>query len=268
MTLTKNTLIKFSLTTFAALMISACGSSGGGSDNPQPQNNNAANNTQTNTPSNPPQQVQNGTGAAIVKSGDRYEDNLNIQTKTLNGYNPNKINVDGTDITIGFPGITSGSWSKINANGRHLEVCCGSYSDIRFGVSDPLDENGSGYMFYNGKPTQNMPTSGVANYVGEAIISANIDELEDKDYDTSSSKFSVNFGNKTLNGSIEIQNIQPVNINATISGNSFAGTANSASLPSSGTVEGKFYGNNAKEMAGLAQGDDKSWSAAFGAKKQ
>ncbi|OOF38815.1 transferrin-binding protein 2 [Rodentibacter mrazii] len=273
MTLTKNTLIKFGLTTFAALMISACGSSSGGSssDNP-PQQNNASNNTQTSQPTNnsqtnqkpnnQAQQVRNGTGATLIIT--EQDDDVKVRTATLNGYNTTSINVDGTNITIGFPNINAGSWTNIG----DIKVCCGRYSDIRFGVSDPLDENSSNYMFYNGNPTKNMPTSGVATYSGESIISAAVQVLDDTDYYIGSSKFNVDFGNKTLNGALEVQNIQPININARISGNTFSGTANSASLPSSGNVEGKFYGNSAKEMAGLAQGNDESWGAAFGAQKK
>ena len=78
----------------------------------------------------------------------------------------------------------------------------------------------------------------------------------------------MDFGNKTLNGSLGINNIQPVNINASISGNSFSGSASSSSLPSAARVEGKFYGVQAKELAGLAQANDNSWAAAFGAQKQ
>ncbi len=122
-------------------------------------------------------------------------------------------------------------------------------------------------MFYNGNPTNDMPIAGTATYSGQSIITANIPLLDDEDFYTGSSKFNVDFGNKTLKGSLEIEKIQPVNIDAKISGNSFAGTANSISIPSAGKVEGKFYGNNAKEMAGLAT-DSKSWSAAFGAQKQ
>ncbi|MBF0751461.1 MULTISPECIES: Slam-dependent surface lipoprotein [unclassified Pasteurella] len=268
MTQTKTSLTKFGFAALAALIVSACGSSGSGSssDN-QPQQNNASNNTQPSQPTNNSQtnqtsnnqaQIRNGTGAAFVMPG--QDDNVKQRTATLNGYNTTSINVDGTNITIGYPGIHANSWATIG----DLKVCCGRYSDIRFGVSDSYD---AGYMFYNGNPTQNMPTSGTATYSGEAIISAeNVAALEDEDYHVGKSEFNVNFGDKTLNGALTIPNIQPVDINAKISGNSFTGTANSASLPS-GQVEGKFYGNNAKEMAGLAS-DNKSWGATFGAAKQ
>ena len=56
-------------------------------------------------------------------------------------------------------------------------------------------------------------------------------------------------------------------VDAKISGNGFAGTAKSALLNSQGTAEGKFYGENAKELGGLVKANDNSWSGAFAAKK-
>ena len=56
-------------------------------------------------------------------------------------------------------------------------------------------------------------------------------------------------------------------IDANISGNGFSGTAKSDLLNSQGTAEGKFYGENAKELGGLVKANDNSWGAAFAAKK-
>ncbi|WP_018356245.1 Slam-dependent surface lipoprotein [Rodentibacter pneumotropicus] len=241
------------------------------SDNKTSDNKTTDNKTSDNkTSNNQLQQERNGTGTAIVISGSN--DNVNAQTSTLNHYNTTSINIDGVDIIIGLQDLDIQDWTLTGFRGRKLEVCCGRYSDIRFGVSDSLNESSNGYMFYNGNPTQNMPTSGTATYSGDAIISAeNIYGLDPKDYYRGSSKFNVNFGNKTLEGSLSIPNgnRQPVKveINAKISSNAFTGTTNSTTLQD-GQVEGKFYGSNAKEMAGLAQGNDKSWGAAFGAAKQ
>lgn len=273
-----NHIFKFGTTVLAALVLSACSSSGGGdsNNNEATPTNNQGQQNQSNTSVNnnvvkPIQQVSgNGTGATLVISGDDH--NASVRRSAINGYNTTNINVDGTNVTIGFPGISAGNWSKIRANGRDLEVCCGRYSDIRFGVSDSSNDRDNTYLFYNGNPTNSMPTSGTASYVGQSIITADITTdipvLDDKDYYTGSSQFNVDFGNKTLNGSLGINNIQPVNINASISGNSFSGSASSSSLPSAARVEGKFYGVQAKELAGLAQANDNSWAAAFGAQKQ
>ena len=47
----------------------------------------------------------------------------------------------------------------------------------------------------------------------------------------------------------------------------YYGVAKSDLLNSQGTAEGKFYGENAKELGGLAKANDNSWGAAFAAKK-
>ena len=162
-----------------------------------------------------------------------------------------------------------GGWAKTTANDRRIDVCCGRYSDIRFGINDSLDDNGKFYLFYNGNPTLNMPTSGSASYSGQSILAIDITESDEDDYHIGNSQFSVNFGNKSLSGSLGINDIQYVNINASISGNNFSGYANTSLLPSSvANVEGKFYGEQAKQLAGLAEANDNSWAAAFGAQKQ
>lgn len=266
-----NHVFKFGATALAALVLSACGSSGGGSNNNEatPANNqtqqNQSNPSAANNSAQPNQQASSGTGAALVASDST---SLSIRRVELKGYNTTSINVDGTNVAIGFPGISAGGWLNAKANGRDLKVCCGIYSDMRFGLTDSLDDNGNAYVFYNGNPTRNMPTSGSASYSGQSIISANVPALDKEGFYTGTSQFNVDFGNKTLNGYLGINNIQPVNINASISGNSFNGTATSSSLPSAGRVEGKFYGDQAKQLAGLAQANDNNWGAVFGAQKQ
>ena len=47
----------------------------------------------------------------------------------------------------------------------------------------------------------------------------------------------------------------------------YYGVAKSDLLNSQGKAEGKFYGENAKELGGSANANDNSWGAAFAAKK-
>lgn len=121
-------------------------------------------------------------------------------------------------------------------------------------------------LFYNGIPTQNMPVTGLASYKGDSIILSD-DIGDDSDEVVGQSSFDVNFGAKTLSGSITANNAPTINISANISGNSFEGTAKSTKL-TDGAVEGKFYGNNALELGGLAKANDNSWGAGFVGKKQ
>lgn len=104
-------------------------------------------------------------------------------------------------------------------------------------------------------------------YRGDSIIAAKTDKLPDEDYVKGSSTFTADFGNKKLTGTISAGNVNVVTVDANISGNGFAGTAKSDLLNSQGTAEGKFYGENAKELGGLVKANDNSWGGAFAAKK-
>ena len=278
----KNTILKFSLTALAALTLVACGSSGGGdagsSSQAATKDKQAAQTTQPakkqNNSSNPASTSSNNkTGGVIVVD----DEGGRVVTKNIALTSPNlyKINVDGKDIPIGFgPGISSGDWTVSKAqtingmklNGK-LEVCCGSYSNVRFGAIESQDPSQDDILFYNGYPTTSMPSSGVASYRGDSIISADTDKLPDEDYLKGSSSFTADFGNKKLTGTLSTHNKDVVKIDANISGNGFSGTAKSDLLNSQGKAEGKFYGENAKELGGSANANDNSWGAAFAAKK-
>ena len=286
----KNTILKFSLTTLAALTLAACGNSGGGdagsSSQAPTKDKQSAQTTQSSKKQSQPVKKQknssnsastslnNKTGGAIVIDSDN-KGKVTAKTVALTSANLYKINVDGKDIPIGFgPGISARGWTQATAktingmklNGK-LEVCCGSYSNVRFGAIESQDPSQDDILFYNGYPTTSMPSSGVASYRGDSIISADTDKLPDEDYLKGSSSFTADFGNKKLTGTLSTHNKDVVKIDANISGNGFSGTAKSELLNSQGKAEGKFYGENAKELGGSAKANDNSWGAAFAAKK-
>ena len=287
----KNAILKFSLTALATLTLAACGSSGGGDvgsrsqaptkDKPAAQTTQPAKKQtqpvkeQKNSSSSVSTSSNNKTGGAIVGDSDN-KGNVTAKTVDLTSANLYKINVDGKDIPIGFgPGISARGWTQATAktingmklNGK-LEVCCGSYSNVRFGAIESQDPSQDDILFYNGYPTTSMPSSGVVTYRGDSIISADTDKLPDEDYLKGSSSFSADFGNKKLTGTLRTDNKDVVKIDANISGNGFSGTAKSDLLNSQGKAEGKFYGENAKELGGSAKANDNSWVGAYGAKAQ
>ena len=263
----KNSIVKFSLTALAAFTLAACGSSGGGSSD----NTAAASHDQktqvtpskTDLPtsnSTEANQNQTFTGSAFVIS--EQDDKVQVKNVKFNDANINQLEVDGQKITLTYPGIYAGSWQRIN----NTAVCCGKYANVRMGVSLSNGPTEKDILFYNGIPTQNMPVTGLASYKGDSIISSD-DISDDSDAVAGQSSFDVNFGAKTLSGSITANNVPTINISANISGNSFEGTAKSTKL-TDGAVEGKFYGNNAVELGGLAKANDNSWGAGFVGKKQ
>ena len=260
----KNTIVKFSLTALAAFTLAACGSSGGSSDNtaaPSNEQKTQATPSKTNLPTqNSTKANQTVTGSAVVISG--QDDKVQVKNVKFNNANINQLEVDGQTITLTYPGIYAGSWQRIN----NTAVCCGKYANVRMGVSLSNGPTEKDILFYNGAPTQNMPVTGLASYKGDSIILSD-DISDDSDAVAGQSSFDVDFGAKTLSGSITANNVPTINISANISGNSFEGTAKSTKL-TDGAVEGKFYGNNAVELGGLAKANDNSWGAGFVGKKQ
>lgn len=267
---------KLGLTALACLVLSACGSSGGG-DNSSAQPANSSNTVvNPTTPTQPSQPVTpalnyNATGGAFVVSGE--DDNIVVTRKSITSSDDfkHKIVLDGKEIAIGFPNILSGGWADLGP----IHTCCGNYSDVRFGYIESSNQNESDVAFYNGNVTKTMPTTGVANYTGDFIFTFDDDAYADlerrlgssvieDDYLAGKATFSADFGSKTLSGSLTQQHIEPINVKATINGNSFDGKAQSATFRTTADVHGKFYGNNAKELGG-AFDDGKYWGGAFGA---
>jgi uncharacterized protein HI_0973 len=260
----KNSIVKFSLTALAAFTLAACGSSGGSSDNTAVASHDQKTQvtpSKTNLPTqNSTKENQTFTGSAFVIS--EQDDKVQVKNVKFNDANINQLNVDGRKITLIYPGIYAGSWQRIN----NTAVCCGKYANVRMGVSLSKGPTEKDILFYNGAPTQNMPVTGLASYKGDSIILSD-DISDDSDAVAGQSSFDVDFGAKTLSGSITANNVPTINISANISGNSFEGTAKSTKL-TDGAVEGKFYGNNAVELGGLAKANDNSWGAGFVGKKQ
>lgn len=268
--------IKFSLTLVACAMIAACGSSGG-SDNPTSQNskpttNSATTTNNSNSPSNNSNSSATNTSstnsshtgnAIVIKAGDDNDDNVIISKVKLSDPDFSKINVEGKVIQITYPGISARGWQKMGVGDTELFACCGKYSDMRFGAYEG-GENDNAYFFHNGNATKNMPTTGVANYKGEVIIAGQTAHFDDEDYLTGSSQFTADFANKKLSGTLNVDSMKPINVDATISNNDFTGKASSGDFATSAKVDGKFYGDKAKELSGVFD-DGKSWSGAFGA---
>lgn len=258
-------IVKLSLTVLACAMMAACGSSGGSSDN-------QGSNSQSNTANNASKPVNNkpssinssNTGNAFVVKA-VGEDDISISNVQLSKADLNKITVEGKEIQIGYPGISSKVWNDMIVGDTALLVCCGKYSDTRFGAYEGGPDDNA-YFFHNGNPTKDMPTSGVASYNGHVIIAGDTPHFDDEDYLKGSTQFTADFANKTLEGSLNVDTMKAINVKANISGNNFAGTASSSDFSSSAKVDGKFYGDNAKELSGVFH-DSKSWGGAFGAAK-
>ncbi|MDP8033442.1 transferrin-binding protein-like solute binding protein [Pasteurella atlantica] len=142
-----------------------------------------------------------------------------------------------------------------------------AYKYVRFGINDDYDP----YLgkpqkiphtfgiFVQGYVTNNMPKTGTVTYIGDAYGAS-------REFARGKSNIEVNFGNKTLKGTLSewqdydfIAEKTPVMIfNAKITGNQFEGK----------NVKGNFFGNKAAEIGGVYYDPTRMEGAVFGAKKQ
>lgn len=301
-----NHIFKFGTTALAALVLSACGSSGGGSDAPdvsastnqtkQSQPSTTANNTtqqpstttSTNTnnqtassqstpaenvakPSTPNTQSGNThraltdkhAGFVIPKKGGT------IQTASISG-NPNLyvLDVEGKSINILPNGMGAGKVLKITANNITRIVNGSLYKNVRWGLITEDGLNNYYLVSYGINPTTDMPTSGSATYVGQGVHGYADSGSAIDTYRLSNAKFNVNFADKSFEGSITpddgkaFGNVNEVKLSAKIDGNQFNGKT------AEGTeAVGRFYGNNASELAGSYVNEKASYLGVFGAQK-
>ena len=144
--------------------------------------------------------------------------------------------------------------------------------------TDPQQDPNAKYdefygMFHQGYLTDpaGMPTAGIVNYTGEAIVwngQPNVDTTGV----SKNATFSANFTTKQFTGNIKnivdisesdkVKMPDVLNLSGKIVGNKVSGTN------AEGTVlDAAFYGPNAKEVAGSFVNKDKVFEGAFGAKR-
>ena len=255
----KKLILKFGITALAIFTLAAC-SSGGGSEStaapavPQANNNVAQNQTQPNpTQNNPVQSVP--AVASYSLSGDKL---------SVTGSGINRITVEGQELDLTYDANPATIWrSKSGLS------CCSKFTDVRVGAGRIGDlVNFKDIVFYTGNETQTMPESGVVIYNGYGLIHRVAAPGYTTDDTQGYATFTADFNTKKLTGSFGNADVgyETVSINAAIIGNGFSGTANSPQL-GQGKTEGKFYGENAKELGGVVLGDDKTWAGAFAAQQ-
>ena len=193
---------------------------------------------------------------------------------TRNGNNPSvgfeRLSVDNISIPLANNNL-NGSWQDFSANaaGRNYNGTESGYDNVKFGLIRNNDNNASGayQTFYQGRTyTGVVPTSGRALYNGTAVWVNNngIGALNTN----LSSRFSVDFANRTIDGNITNRR----NGNESIQLSGKLDGANFHSAPGSRVeMHGQFYGNNAEALAGDFRehpGVGQSRIGAFGAVKQ
>lgn len=247
-----------------ALGLAACGSGGGGSpiDNgrngPNPNSPINPNDPNPGGGNPPPPPANQRTGKAITLSSNGYQ-RISEQALSFTQQNFGVLKVDGQELNIIPPNMSAGGLLNMQAQNtaRVGQVMTqSSYGYVREGT------NAQGYMFSQGIVTSanDMPTSGTFNYSGYAVH-APVSNQTNAQIATGAANFNVNFGNRTISGTLTHNNTAVVLDNGIINGNSFSGTANSGAK-----FSGHFYGGHADEMGGTyyKQGE---YTGAFGTRK-
>lgn len=132
-------------------------------------------------------------------------------------------------------------------------------ANARFGA---LNYDGNNIVFHQGHLSAQVPTRGEAEYVGDVIHVNNADNS----YTNGIMIARANFADKTLKMAFtkpgDKSNFVNRNLEATINGNKFSGLSNDTH------VDGAFYGNDAKEMAGHYTNAKENFQGAFGGTQQ
>ena len=281
-----NHIFKFGTTALAALVLSACGSSGGGSDDQdvstptyqpeQSQPSTAANNTQQPTtsssqptsPTTTPNQVLTAKNIGFVIPKVKGAE-VEIAYPKAEAVDLDVLNVEGKSFNIVPTGWAASEVLEITSNNVTRLVSGTKYKNVRWGLISQEGLNNHYLLAYGINPTTNMPATGQATYVGNGVHSYASNGEGIDTYHLSNAKFNVNFADKSLEGSITPANNKPfgsvneVKLSAKIDGNQFSGKT------AEGTeTGGRFYGFGASELSGSYINPQATQIGVFGAQKQ
>ena len=281
-----NHIFKFGTTALAALVLSACGSSGGGSDDQdvsapsnqteQSQPSTAANNTQQPTtsssqptsPTTTPNQVLTAKNIGFVIPKVKGAE-VEIAYPKAEAVDLDVLNVEGKSFNIVPTGWAASEVLKITSNNVTRLVSGKKYKNVRWGLISQEGLNNHYLLAYGINPTTNMPATGQATYVGNGVHSYASNGGGIDTYHLSNAKFNVNFADKSLEGSITpadnepFGNVNEIKLSAKIDGNQFSGKT------AEGTeTGGRFYGFGASELSGSYINPQATQIGVFGAQKQ
>ena len=211
---------------------------------------------------------------------DRIENPKVHQLSTDNIY---VLNIDGKRIDIAPEGVNPG-YTYLEKDGE-IRLSTGAFVDGKVFLKSMQNgiyqskKDGKTYVYIQGEltPTDNIPKSGTARYLGLSSYHVNNDTLLEGALDPvegAPPRFGIvgvdmtaNFEDKTVAGhlvhtSAAKNNNVLAELEGTISGNQFSGTKNDTKL------QGAFFGENANEMGGVYINQREGFSGAFSARHQ
>ena len=211
---------------------------------------------------------------------DRIENPKVHQLSTDNIY---VLNIDGKRIDIAPEGVNP-AYTYLDKDGE-IRLSTGAFvngvvflDSMQNGIYQSK-KDGKTYVYIQGEltPTDNIPKSGTARYLGLRSYHVNNDTLLEGALDPvegAPPRFGIvgvdmtaNFEDKTVAGillhtSAAKNNNVLAELEGTISGNQFSGTKNDTKL------QGAFFGENANEMGGVYINQREGFSGAFSARHQ
>lgn len=224
-------------------------------------------------------------GVATVAATNQYNNvnHVNYGIATVSGTHQinlakgdvNKLVVDGKEIDLlpekqnqrGATMVTDGN-TTLNVGHYLTYATHGNYM-----VKKDANGNSLSIMFFQGNetPVDKIPTAGKANYRGiaiESVVNAQ-DGRKSVASAEATSEFAVDFDKKRIEGTIKPldKQLETVQLSGNIKENRIEGDYKN-NLP---TMEGRFYGPNAEEMAGqyyVVEPNKQYINGTFGAKKQ
>ena len=211
---------------------------------------------------------------------DRVENPKVHQLSTDNIY---VLNINGKRIDIAPEGVNP-AYTYVDKDGE-IHLSTGAFANgvvfldsMQNGIYQSK-KDGKTYVYIQGEltPTDNIPKSGTARYLGLSSYHVNNDTLLEGALDPvegAPPRFGIvgvdmtaNFEDKTVAGhlvhtSAAKNNNVLAELEGTISGNQFSGTKNDTKL------QGAFFGENANEMGGVYINQREGFSGAFSARHE
>ena len=223
-------------------------------------------------------------GIAYEFKSDNENDKIaNPKVHQLSTDDINVLNINGKRIDIAPEGVNPG-YTYSNKDGE-IRLSTGAFvngvvfqDSMQNGIYQS-QKDGKTYVYIQGEltPTDNIPKSGTARYLGLSSYHVNNDTLLEGALDPvegAPPRFGIvgvdmtaNFEDKTVAGhlvhtSAAKNNNVLAELEGTISGNQFSGTKNDTKL------QGAFFGENANEMGGVYINEKEGFSGAFSAKSK
>ena len=193
------------------------------------------------------------------------------------------LNINGKRIDIAPEGVNP-AYTYVDKDGE-IHLSTGAFVNgvvFQDSMQNGIYQNqkdGKTYVYIQGEltPTDNIPKSGTARYLGLSSYHVNNDTLREGALDHlygAPPRFGIvgvdmmaNFEDKTVAGHLvhasaaKNDNVL-AELEGTISGNQFSGTKNDTKL------QGAFFGENANEMGGVYINEKEGFSGAFSARHE